>query len=162
MENEQLLDSNINSITALSFNSNAKDFLSQTAKWAKFLSIVSLIFAVILAVAAIMVLIVNLGVVASGSKNFQETSSYQVGYMIGSIFGCLLIGLLLFYPSIRLLQFAKQAKIAANSSDSNALKNCFKRLRSVFRFYGLVTIIGLVLYAVIIAAMLLGIIPETM
>jgi hypothetical protein len=50
MENQEILDSGLASGSDLQLNSSSKDFLRQTAKWAKFLAIISIVFSAIIVI----------------------------------------------------------------------------------------------------------------
>ena len=68
----------------------------------------------------------------------------------------IVLGLNMLYPSGRLFQFSKSAKYAVEMNDSVAVEESFKRLRSVFRFYGILTIIVLTLYALAFLMVIFG------
>lgn len=158
MENQDILDSGFASSAELNLNSAAKDYLRQTAKWAKFLAIMSIVFAVLIIVMGLafgsimnyfMALSPTAGMNGAGAGYPQAAST-----MMAVIYG--ILGLVMLYPGIRLFQFATQSKNALDSNDNLGIEIGLKRLRSVFRFYGIFTIIMLVFYALAILGMLVG------
>lgn len=66
------------------------------------------------------------------------------------------IGLIMLYPGVRMLQFSNNINAALSSNDTLALESGLKRLRSVFRFYGILAIISLVFMVFGVLAMLVG------
>lgn len=139
MEN-QILDSGLSQSESLALNSTAKDYLFQTAKWAKFLAIFGIIFAfLIIVLGFFMPKIFSMSAASSGAVMPPFMNGVLVVLYI-------ILGLVMLYPSVRLFQFSKSAKFAVDMNDTFAIEECFKRLRSVFRFYGILTIIALTLY----------------
>lgn len=158
MENQEILDSGLSARSELSLNSAAIDYLRQTAKWGKFLSIVGLVFSGLIIVlglafgtflSAIMAMSPNANMASEAGLGASKMVTAGVGIFYS------IMGLIMAYPPLRLLQFSKQAKIAVDTNDGNAIENALKRLRSVFRFYGIFTIIILSFYALALVIVLL-------
>lgn len=157
MENHEILDSGFASSAELSLSSAAKDYLLQTAKWAKFLAIISILFAVLIIVFGLAFsTIMNFFMKFSPAAGMNSGAAYPqtASVAIAVIYG--LLGLVMLYPGVRLFQFAIQSKNAIDSNDNLGIEIGLKRLRSVFRFYGIFTIIMLAVYALAILGMLVG------
>ena len=159
MGNDELLDSGISADANLSLNAAAKDFLKQTATWAKLLAIASIIFSVVILVfGTCYVYMNNFAKAAEGAEAYQDAAGaagYKIGYYFGSGLGLVLMVLLLLYPAIRMLQFSKSARTALQKNDTAAIEMSIKRLRSIFRFYGILTIITVVFYLLAIVIVLI-------
>ncbi len=144
MENQELLDSNLYGSNGLTLSAAAKDFLLQTAKWAKFLSIVSFVFS------GLMLLFGALfGVIMSKFSGMAMGMGAEYPTTFVTIY-VIVLALIMIYPTLRLFQFAQQAKVAVSSNDANAMEQSMRRIRSVFRFYGILIIIILALYVFVI------------
>lgn len=59
----------------------------------------------------------------------------------------LIWAVVLVFPLMYMLRFANQMKIALNSNDQQSLNASFQNLKRLFRYVGIVTIIGTVLAA---------------
>ncbi len=139
MDKAQLLDDSVVEYGGLTFTSTAKDFLLQTSRWVKFLAISSFImigFMLLFFISFSTVLLstVSLRLGLSGYKPILALASCVLGFA------------LMIYPALRLLQFAISAKKAVLSEDKYMLETCFKRLRSFYRFQGILLIIFLAIY----------------
>lgn len=151
MENQELLDNNLNLTNELSLTSSAKDFLLQTAKWAKFLSIIGFVFIGLIVIAALFI------GTFMGKLNTVADTGMGSGQSIFLTIYFIVIGLITIYPVLRLFQFSQKAKLAVETNNTLALEESFKRIRSVFRFYGIMMIIVLSIYAIaIIFALVVG------
>lgn len=124
----------------------AKQFLQEIAKWAKFLSIVGLIG---------MGLMVLMGLftsvfMASMGANLPSSSGMPAG--MGAFFGLfyVVIAVIYFFPLYYLLKFANTTKAALRADDSQALTEALGFLKSHYKFIGIFTAILLGLYALIL------------
>jgi Family of unknown function (DUF5362) len=125
-------------------------FLSESAKWARFLAIVGFIFCGLI----VLVAVFAGSVLSSAFRNFAGE-----GGLIGSAFITvfyILFALLLFFPCLFLYNFSTKMLIALRTNDQELLTTSFKNLKSWFRFYGIVTIVVLALYGLGIILALVG------
>lgn len=138
------------SLFNLSIDQLSKSHLAETAKWARFLSIVGMIG---------MGLMVLFGlffstIIGSSSNNpFDDagtTSGFAEAWGVGMALFYIIMAILWFFPLLYLLRFANTIKTALNSNDQAALTVSFQNLKSCFRFIGIFTIIVLAIYALII------------
>lgn len=151
MENQELLDSDLANKSELTLNFNAKDFLRQTGKWAKLLAITSLIFSAIIIIIGLFFGTIMGAISSLGGQAMPNMYAGSIGIFMAIFYG--IIGLVMMYPGIRLLQFSSKTKQALELNDEEAITEAFRRLRSVFRFYGIIVII----YLAFVALMFLGI-----
>lgn len=130
-----------------------RSYIYETAKWTKFLSIVGLVFAVFMALAAFSANAIIEGIVATtpGNPLAQMGSAFIMVYFLS-------ISLMLFYPSFLLFKYANAATNAVLYADQENFTVAMKKMKSVFKFWGIMTIIVLALY---ILSLLLMIVAKT-
>jgi hypothetical protein len=128
----------ITELEQLTLTSSAKIFLRETAKWAKFLSILGFIF--------IGLMIVGSFFIASIYNNLPQAQTMPFNF--GGIMTVLYIvfALLYIFPIYYLYQFSVKMKKALISKDDEVLANAFEMLKSHYKFIGVFTIITLSLY----------------
>ncbi len=127
----------------LQIDQQANYHLLETAKWAKFLSIVGFIMCGLLAMFALFA-----GSIFSAALSQMEEMGTAVGGTMLTII-YLAMALLWFFPFLYLYRFATKATIALRSADQQNLNQSFKNLKSCFRFLGIMTIIMLGMYALV-------------
>ncbi len=118
-------------------------YLSEAAKWGKFLSIIGFILSGLMALMGLFA-----GSIFSSTLSQMEGMGAGFG---GSMFTLiyLVFAILWFFPCLYLFRFATKAQLALRSSEQQTLNNSFRNLKSCFRFMGIFTIIMLVLYAIV-------------
>ena len=119
-----------------------KAFLAEIIKWGKFIAIVGFVFTALIAV-------IGLGLMLFGSA---ITSKMPAGTFMGGFLGFiyLLMGLVYYFPSKYLYDFSVYIKQALLLNDQESLSYGFLRLKSLFRFWGILMIFVLVLYALML------------
>ncbi|MGI9545312.1 MAG: DUF5362 family protein [Cyclobacteriaceae bacterium] len=140
MEENQMLDRDMN--TDLGLTPSAKSYLMETAKWAKFLSIVGFIMIGILVIFAFV-----FGTVMSNMPEFDEIPGFAGigGTFITVIY--LIMALLYFFPTLYLFRFATKTKAALEGSNTDGLSGGLENLKSTFKFMGILMAIVLGFYA---------------
>ena len=130
------------SIFDFGIDETAKEHLRESAKWGKFLAIVSFISFGLILLFALGALLLAQG---------AEQTGVFVGYTI--------VALLYFYPMWTLYKFSSLSKQAVNTGNQQQLTEAFRHLKNMLKFLGIVTIIGIALvglslvFGVIIAGM---------
>lgn len=122
----------------------SRSYLSETAKWAKFLSIIGFVICGLLVIASFFI-----GTVFSTSfgryREFNDTPSFAgLGILVTLLY--LAIGVLYFFPCLFLFRFANHMRNALNSNDQLTLNKSFQNLKSMFKFVGILTIIVISFY----------------
>lgn len=148
------------SLFSLNVDPVTKAHLSETAKWARFLAIVGMVFLGLVALGSVFVLI-------AGSMNGFQNSNGELSYPSGifSFFGVgaalfyLLLLLVWFFPLLYLLRFANKMRTALAGNDQQALNTSFQNLKACLRFVGIITLIILAFYAI---AIIFGVIGAAM
>lgn len=146
MENLDLLNNDLQ-VTPLSQN-----FLSEAAKWGKFLSVMGFIFCGFLAIAAFF-----MPALYSRLTAFNQIPSDVVSAtatLITVIY--LVLAVLLFFPCFYLNKFSVKMRIALNSISQENFEESFRNLKSLLKFYGIFTIILLSFYVLAFIIAMLG------
>ena len=130
-----------------------RSYIYETAKWTKFLSVVGLVFSVFLALMAFSAnaIIEGLMVAAPANPLIQMGTAFLTAYF-------LFISLMLFYPSFLLFKYSNAANTAVLYADQENFTTAMRKMKSVFKFWGIVAIIVLALY---ILSFLLVIVAKT-
>lgn len=125
----------------LQVDQQASQYLSDAAKWAKFLSIVGFILSGIMVIAALFA-----GSMLSSLPQMEGMETIGGGAITAVyLFGALVW----FFPCLYLYRFSEKAQTAIRSTEQQTLNNSFKNLKSCFRFMGIFTIVMLCLYAIV-------------
>ena len=116
-----------------------KSYILETAKWAKFLSIVGFVGIGLIVIVGLVMLIVG-----SEMESFGNTSA--TGLVIVIYF---IIAVLYFLPVYYLYNFAKHIRYGLRSEDQYSLTTGFENLKSHYKYVGIMMIIVLSLYVLI-------------
>lgn len=142
------------SLFGLAINENNKGDLADTARWARFLSIVGFVMCGLIVLigffaGSIFSMFVNTG-------ELEELGGMSSAMGAGMAFFYVIIAAIYFIPCLFLFRFANKMKLALSSNDQMALTTSFQNLKSMFRFFGIVTIIMISIYAIILLIALVG------
>jgi hypothetical protein len=132
--------------TELQIDPIARAHLSETAKWANFLSIVGFVLSVIIAVLALFA-----GTILGTLGNSFGGSFIGAGFIMVVY---LLIAALYFFMSLYLYRFASKMKAALYANDQESLNYSFANLKSLYKLMGILTVVYLSFIAL---ALVLGI-----
>jgi uncharacterized membrane protein len=152
------MDQNQNtSLFGLGIEPATKAHLSEAARWAKFLAIVGFVLIGLLVVVAIFFGSVFSFVSSrSGGSDFQR-AGYE-GIVGGFVmFMYIIVAAIYFFPCLFLFRFSVKMKTALAANDQETLNTSFQNLKKMFRFVGILTIIGLALFALQFFFLLVGI-----
>lgn len=123
-----------------------RSYLYDITKWAKFLSIVGFVFAAFIILAALSIP----SIISSNpglAKQFAPLG--QGGATIITVV-YLLLGLFYFYPSILLFRLANKGKQGVLFGDQESLDTAILSLKSLFKFWGIMTIAIIVGYFLLV------------
>jgi hypothetical protein len=125
---------------SLMITEEIRSYIYETAKWTRFLSIVGLVFSAFLALMAFSAngIIEGLAAAAPGNPLVQLGTTFLTVYF-------LCISLVLFYPSFLLFKYSNAANTAVLYADQENFAVAMKKMKSVFKFWGIITIIVLAL-----------------
>ena len=140
----------------LSIDTTGREHLTEAAKWARFLAIVGFVFIALFAVIAI----------AGGSyianmfgrvNQYNEISSgFTTGMTIAIIIYYLCIGLLVFFAYLFLYRFAVNMRMALHGNNQEFLNRSFQNLKILYRYWGILTVIGLIFFALFFVIAIMG------
>ena len=138
---------------SLTIDPGTKAYLNETAKWAKFLSIVAMIVLILVFLFTVLSASVldNATLITLGGPSARVSQGASNSVRIGMVIGSLIMVAIGFIPLFYLLQFANRMKKALAANQQNILNESFYNLKRYFRFLGIVVIIVLILYACIFA-----------
>ena len=124
--------------TGMIVNEGMKRDLLSAAKWTKFLCIIGWTGVVLLVV---------LGILMSVLGSSFGLGNTFLGAGMGVLY--LIMAALYIYPLIKGFQFANGTKAACLTDNENELARGFSGLRALLQFFGILTIIVLILYALV-------------
>ncbi len=129
----------------LQFSPHIKILLRESAKWGKFLAVIGLIFSGMIVVFAFI-----LPSLIDSISAAQHSEFLPEGSKAGITFNFILIAALIFFPCLFLLRFSNSIKKAIEEINQDEFTMAFSNLKTLLKFYGIVTIIILGLYALAI------------
>jgi len=136
----------------LTVTEDIRSYIYETARWTRFLSIIGFV------ATGIMILFSFSAEALISAMNGKVGAANNPWAALGGGFLTivfLLSALLYFYPSLLLFKYASSAKQAVLYGDQPALSEAMIRMKSFFKFWGIITITVLALY---IISFLLGIV----
>ena len=124
-----------------------RSYIYETAKWCNFLSVVGFVFSAFMVMASFGV--GSFMTVMNNTVGPENNPYAALGPGILTVF-CLLFALMYFYPSLLLFKYANAAKKAVLFADQPTLSIAMSKMKSFFKFWGILTIVMLSLYALLI------------
>jgi len=143
------------SLFGLGIDPAAKAHLAEAARWARFLAIVGFIMCGLVVVVGIFAGSI-FGTMASSFGGTAGLTPGGVGFSAFFAVIYIVMALVIFFPYLFLFRFANKMKTALVSNDQTTLNTSFQNLKIMFRYVGIVTIIGLAFYAIIFLIAILG------
>lgn len=137
---------------ALWINEDVRSYVYETAKWTKFLSVVGFVFSALTAITAFgaSAFLNSLATVSPGNPMLKLGSA-----AITIIY--LLLALVQFYPSFLLFKFSTSATQAILYGDEASLSIAMHKLKSFFKFWGILTMIFIGFYIMVLfSAIVIG------
>lgn len=139
MMHDDILDTNVSDSVGL--NEEIKGYLYETAKWGKFLAIVGFVMVGFMVIAALFA-----GSIMSMMGN--EAFAMMGGAFITILY--LAMAAIYFMPCLYLYRFSTKTKAALDLGSSMDLTEAFSNLKSVYKFWGILTAVMLGFYALAI------------
>ena len=144
------LDQSFKPEKSILLSEEAQSYLQIAAKWAKFLSIVGFIgcgFMVLIGIFAG-------SFIAAISKVSPNAVPGSIGAFMGIFY--IIIAAIAFMPCLYLYQFSKNAKSGILFLNTENINRSMSKLKSFFKFYGIMMIVILSLYLLIFVAAIAG------
>jgi len=131
--------------------SENKQYLYESARWAKFIGIVGFIFTGIIVLVALFA-----GTILASTLAMSEMGGAGVlgGGMISLIY--ILFALIFFFPSLYTYKFGNKMKNAIANDNEQQMTEGFKNLKSMWKFWGIYMIVALGFYAIIFLVTLIS------
>lgn len=129
----------------LQVSNSAFNFLSESARWGKFLALMGFIFCGLMAVIAFFLPSMIVNIPPYNTMPAGLSSSMATGITLLY----LLLGILLFFPCLYLYRFSVKMQSSLSTVNQEAFDESLKNLKSMFKFYGILTIVMLSTYALI-------------
>jgi hypothetical protein len=136
----------------LQLDQTSINYLNEASRWSRFLSILGFIYCGLMLLGGVFVgsIMSRLPGINGDNSAMQMMSSGVFGF----IFFC--GALIMFFPTLFLYNFSTKIRKAFRNNDQSVLSESFKNLKSFFKFYGIIAIIGLSFYALAIVAAIIG------
>jgi len=131
-------------------NKETFGFLRSAAPWIQFIAIVGFVFCGIMVLLAFGMIFSSIQTPTHQQGwNFRELQ--QIGLIVGVIY--LFVAVLMFFPNLFLLNYAKGIKTFLNSNEISDLNYGFKMQKNFWLFVGIMTIIyfGIIVLTFILA-----------
>lgn len=134
----------------LNIDPTGKGHLLEAAKWAKFLSIVAFVCIGLFALMLIFAgpFITSMFEQMGGGYDQETDRSMQGGMAIALIVYYLIVFVIVFLAYLFLYRFAVNMRMALDSNDQDRLNRSFMYLKVLYRYWGILTIIGLVFFVI--------------
>ena len=128
----------------LQIDPQSSSYLSETAKWAKFLSIVGFVFCGIFLLYGAFAGTMMSYFVSSFGRETDASVNALAGVGGVFIFIFVLIAVIIyFFPCLYLYRFSTKMRIALKNNDQSLLTGSLGNLKSVYKYIGILTIVGL-------------------
>jgi hypothetical protein len=136
----------------LQVSPQAQSYLSESAKWGKFLAIMGFIFCGITIVLAFFIPVF----LAQLPPYNTMSSEFNSGMKVTMTILYLLLALLFFFPCFYLYKFSEKMQSAVKVVSQENFDESLMNLKSMFKFYGIFTIIILSFYVLIFIIVILA------
>ncbi|MGN6647379.1 MAG: hypothetical protein ACTHJT_12715 [Cytophaga sp.] len=121
-----------------------KEYLTETAKWGKFLSIVGFV-----GLGLLVILAFSIGLIFEqlGTAAVDQFGDFNPGVAVTIFY--LLFALLWFFPVFYMFKFSTGILKTVPAMDITGIENALSNLKSLFKFYGIFTIVILCFYGIL-------------
>lgn len=147
MENLDLLNND------LQVSPVSQTFLSEAARWGKFISIIGFVLCGLMIIIAFFIPTLILSLPLYNQLGPSMIPAMATGITIAY----LLISLLFFFPCLYLYRFSAKMKLALNAASQESFEKSLQNLKSLLKFYGILFIIVLSFYALVFIISMLGV-----
>ena len=136
MENTEINTTQNETVTV---NSEISMYLAETAKWGNLLAIVGYVFMGLIIMASLIMII--------GFSFISKETGFPM-WILGLVY--LVMAGVYYIPVTYLYRFSQQMKLAVKRHDEQLYTSGFANLKSLFKFFGIFTIVMLALYGLMI------------
>ncbi|MCL7753134.1 DUF5362 family protein [Polaribacter sp. Z022] len=135
-------DNPITQLEQLTLTKASKNFLRETARWAKFLAIIGFIL-----IGLMLVFAMFATTIFDMAAKMQPGVPEYLGLTMTIVY--LVLAIIYFFPVYYLLQFSVKMKKALTSKNDETLAKAFEMIKSHYKFLGVFTIITISLYVLL-------------
>jgi hypothetical protein len=136
----------------LQLDQSSINFLSETARWSRFLAIIGFIYCGLMILVGIFIGTIMSMITAS---TMAETAPSMIGTGFSGAL-IIIVSLLLFLPAYYLFNFSTKMRRALHNNDQLVLNESLKNLKSFFKFYGIFVIVVISFYILLLLAVIFG------
>lgn len=141
-----------NEFENLSISTQSESYLMTTAKWSKFLAILSFVMIGIMIVFGI-----GFAGLSGVISEYQQPSMMPMAGMMSFMWiFYILLGLLYFFPTYYLLLFANKTKQAIVDKNPAMLEEGFRNMKRLAKFVGIMMIVLIAIYPIAILFFVVG------
>jgi len=127
------------------------NYLSEAARWSRFLSIIGFIYCGLMVLVGLFFgSVMGRMMPATVDSGMSVIGSGFIGVFI------VIMSLIMFFPALYLWNFSSKIRRALNNNDQPLLTEALKNLKSFFKFYGILLIVVLSLYALAVIFAIIG------
>jgi hypothetical protein len=127
------------------------NYLNEAARWSRFLSIIGFIYCGLMVLVGLFFGSVMGRIIPAGvDSGMSVIGSGFIGVFI------VIMSLIMFFPALYLWNFSSKIRRALNNNDQPLLTEALKNLKSFFKFYGILLIVVLSLYALAVIFAIIG------
>jgi len=130
----------------LQIDHQSNSYLSEAAKWGKFLAIMGFIFCGLLVIIALFAGTMMASMMSGFGGNSSDATTSAVGGGVIT-FVYIVFALIYFFPCLYLFNFASKMQVALRANQQETLNTSFSNLKSCFKFMGILMIIMLAFWA---------------
>jgi len=142
---------------ALTIDPTGRAHLTEAAKWARFLAIVGFVCITILALMAVFGgSYIATMLSRAGQYNNEIAPDFTTGMTVGIIAYYICVALIVFFAYLFLYRFAVNMRAALRENSQDLLNRSFQNLKVLYRYWGILTVIFLALFAVFFLFAILG------
>jgi hypothetical protein len=138
--------------TTLVVSEEMRSYIYEIAKWAGFLAIVGFVFTGIMIISAF-----TIGAAMNTSPEIMLMAG-PLGKFGGIFFTviCLVYAFAVFYPSLLMFKYSTKAKHGILYGEQSNLNDALSKLKSLFKYWGILTIIFVSLYILLIISSIMA------
>lgn len=129
-----------------------RSYIYEIAKWASFLAIVGFVFTGIMIISAFTVG----AAISTNPKMLAMASSMGSAASIVFTVLFLVMAFAIFYPSLLMFKYAVKAKLGVLYGEQTSLDEAMSKLKSLFKYWGIITIVYIGLYVLMIISTVMG------
>src|SRR5678815_1969574 len=140
----------------LSIDTTGREHLREAAKWARFLAIVGFVFIALVAIFLIGGGSYFANMFGRVNQYNDLNSGFTTGMTIAVIIYYFCVALLVFFAYLFLYRFAVNMKMALQGNNQELLNRSFQNLKVLYRYWGILTVIGLIFFVLFFVIAVLG------